>query len=152
MGGPHPIGSPPMAPMQAPGAPGMPLLHAAGTGPSSPVSNGAPPASAPPRTSGSAGRLHASLLAHLPLAEALAGPELCATLRPQAPKPRASGPADALRAEAKPWELEHMRALFPAAEMTRRVAAARTRLGLAAEVDPALLAASTKLLAEVASH
>ena len=81
---------------------------------------GAPAAAAPQRPPGSAGRVHAALMAHLPLAERLAGPQLCATLRPSALKPRAPGPADSLRSEARPWELEHMRALFPAAEVARR--------------------------------
>ena len=84
--------------------------------------------------------------------EGRAGPQLCATLRPSAPKPRAPGPADSLRSEARPWELEHVRALFPAAEMARHVAEARTRFGLAAEAEPALLEASTKLLDEVATY
>ena len=110
---------------------------------------GAPPAAASHRPPGSAGRVHAALVARLPVAEARATPQLCASLRPSAPKPRAPGPADALHSEARPWELEHMRALFPAAEVCRHVAAARTRLGLAAEADPALLEASTKLLGEV---
>jgi hypothetical protein len=113
---------------------------------------GAPAAAAPQRPPGSAGRVHAALMAHLPLAERLAGPQLCATLRPSALKPRAPGPADSLRSEARPWELEHMRALFPAAEVARHVTEARTRLGLAAEADPALLEASIKLLGQVATH
>ena len=110
---------------------------------------GAPPAAASHRPPGSAGRVHAALVARLPVAEARATPQLCAALRPSAPKPRAPGPADALRSEARPWELEHMRALFPAAQVSQHVAEARARLGLAAEADPALLAASTKLLGEV---
>lgn len=151
------MGSPPMAPMVAPGggasamSPGMPPSGM----PSSLAARddmGGAPTAAPQRPSGSAGRVHAALLAQLPLAEARAGPQLCATLRPSAPKPRAPGPADSLRSEARPWELEHMRALFPADEMARHVTVARTRLGLAPEADPALLEASTKLLAQVATY
>ena len=154
------MGSPPMAPMVAPGggALGAPAMSASMPPSGMPSSlaaredTGLPPAAAPQRPPGSAGRVHAALMAHLPLAEGRAGPQLCATLRPSAPKPRAPGPADALRSEARPWELEHVRALFPAAEMARHVAEARTRFGLAAEAEPALLEASTKLLDEVATY
>ena len=116
--------------------PGMPPSLAAAR-----PDTGAPPAAAsrPPRGPG-ARRAGGAL----PVAEARDAAAL-RRLRPSALKPRAPGPADALR-EARPWELEHMRALFPAAQVAQHVAEARARLGLAAEAD---LSASTKLLGEV---
>ena len=45
-----------------------------------------------------------------------------------------------------------MRTLFLATEMAAHVAAVRTHLGLAAEADPTLLAASTRLIGEVATY
>jgi len=91
----------------------------------------------------------AAVLASVPVASALAGPELCATIK----ELREAGgrPVTPAMAEARPWESEHVRALFPEQQMESHVAATRAALGLADAVDAKLLATATALLDEVAS-